>query len=59
MTAKQQTPPLTAGEKARLAVLIARGCKASLAPGNARLVRIEADISRILDGARKRAEKTT
>lgn len=46
-------PKFTAGEKARLAVLIARGAKQSCAPG-ASLRRIEEAIDRIIDGARKR-----
>ncbi|WP_411142553.1 DUF6257 family protein [Streptomyces sp. x-80] len=53
-----QTPPLTVGEKARIAGLTARMCKRHLAGENVDQSDLERRIDRILDGARKRAETT-
>ncbi|MEU7182315.1 MULTISPECIES: DUF6257 family protein [Streptomyces] len=52
-----QTPPLTAGEKARIAGLAARMCKRYLAGEDVDQSDLERRVDRILDGARERAEK--
>ncbi|MFE7664771.1 DUF6257 family protein [Streptomyces celluloflavus] len=52
-----QTPPLTAGEKARIAGLVARMCKRYLAGDDVDQSDLERRVDRILDGARERAEK--
>ncbi|MER7514818.1 DUF6257 family protein [Streptomyces sp. NPDC126499] len=50
-------PKLTAGEHARIALNVARMCKRSLAGENADRSDLERKVDRIIDGARKRAEK--
>lgn len=49
-------PPLTAGEKSKLAWLIARMAKRELAGPNVHQADLQRKFDRILDGARKRAE---
>ena len=53
-----QDPPLTAGEKSKLAWLAVRMCKQSLAGPEVDLSDLQKRFDRILDGARKRAAKT-
>jgi hypothetical protein len=55
--ADDTTPEYTAGEKLRLAALIARGAKRSLAGENVYLADLDRRIERIKDGARKRTKK--
>ncbi|MER7164251.1 DUF6257 family protein [Streptomyces lydicus] len=52
-----QEPPLTAAEKAKVALLTARMCKRSLAGENVHLGDLQRKVDRILDDATKRAEK--
>ncbi len=52
-----QEPPLTAAEKAKVALLTARMCKRSLAGEDVHLGDLQRKVDRILDGAAKRAEK--
>ncbi|MBV9024243.1 MAG: hypothetical protein JO362_10730 [Streptomycetaceae bacterium] len=47
---------LTAGEKARIAWLGVRMCKASIPGDNATVRKYQRDVDRILDRARKRAD---
>lgn len=51
-----QEPPLTAAEKAKVALLTARMCKRSLAGEDVHLGDLQRRVDRILDGAAKRAE---
>ncbi|MFF8314070.1 DUF6257 family protein [Streptomyces lydicus] len=51
-----QEPPLTAAEKAKVALLTARMCKRSLAGENVHLGDLQRKVDRILDDATKRAE---
>ncbi|MFI5803012.1 DUF6257 family protein [Streptomyces sp. NPDC051561] len=51
-------PPLTAGEKARVAYYIARMCKREIAGPDVHQADLQRKVDRILDGARKRAEKS-
>jgi hypothetical protein len=50
-------PQYTTGEKLRLAALIARGAKRSLAGENVYLADLDQRIERIKDGARKRTKQ--
>lgn len=50
-------PQYTTGEKIRLAALIARGAKRSLAGENVYLADLDRRIDAIKDGARKRAKQ--
>lgn len=50
-------PPLTSGEAARVAWLIARMTKRGLAGEDVDLSDLQRKLDRILDGARTRAEK--
>jgi hypothetical protein len=50
-------PEYTTGEKLRIAALIARGAKRSLAGEGVYLADLDRRIERIKDGARKRAKK--
>jgi hypothetical protein len=50
-------PQYTAGEKIRLAALIARGAKRSLAGEGVYLADLDRRIERIKEGARKRTAK--
>ncbi|MFF8900592.1 DUF6257 family protein [Streptomyces lydicus] len=50
-------PPLTAAEKAKVALLTARMCKRSLAGENVHLGDLQRKVDRILDDATQRAEK--
>ncbi|MFI0716241.1 DUF6257 family protein [Streptomyces inhibens] len=52
-----QEPPLTAAEKAKVALLTARMCKRSLAGEDVHLGDLQRKVDHILDGAAKRAEK--
>ncbi|MCZ4123476.1 DUF6257 family protein [Streptomyces sp. H39-S7] len=52
-------PPLTASETARVAWLIARMTKRAVAGEDVDQRDLQRRLDRILDGARKRAEKTT
>ncbi|MFF7230040.1 DUF6257 family protein [Streptomyces sioyaensis] len=47
-------PKLTAGEKARIAGLVARMCKRHVASPNVHQRDLERRVNRILDGARER-----
>jgi hypothetical protein len=47
---------LTAGEKARIAWLMARMCKASIPGDNATVRKLQREVDRILDRARKRSD---
>ncbi|MER7152334.1 DUF6257 family protein [Streptomyces lydicus] len=51
-----QEPPLTAAEKAKVALLTARMCKRSLAGEHVDLGDLQRKVDRILDDATKRAE---
>jgi len=55
--ADDTTPEYTTGEKIRLAALIARGAKRSLAGEGVYLADLDRRIDAIKDGARKRAAK--
>ncbi|MFH9244686.1 DUF6257 family protein [Streptomyces lydicus] len=50
-------PPLTAAEKAKVALLTARMCKRTLAGEHVHLGDLQRKVDRILDDATKRAEK--
>ncbi|MEU4268169.1 DUF6257 family protein [Streptomyces sp. NPDC026092] len=50
-------PKLTAGEHARIALNVARMAKRSIAGDNVHQADLERNVDRILDGARKRAER--
>ncbi|MFG2640794.1 DUF6257 family protein [Streptomyces sp. NPDC048370] len=50
-------PKLTAGEHTRIAYYVARMAKRCLAGENADRSDLERKVNRIIDGARKRAEK--
>jgi hypothetical protein len=50
-------PPLTGAEASRVAWLIARMAKRSIAGEQVDQADLQAKLDRILDGARKRAEK--
>lgn len=52
-----QNPPLTAGEKTKLAWLTARMCKRDIAGHDVDQADLQRKFDRILDGARDRAEK--
>lgn len=54
--AQHQDPPLTALEKARIAGLIGRMCKRSIAGPNVYQADLQRKVDRILDQARKRAQ---
>ncbi|SOE13677.1 hypothetical protein SAMN06272775_4653 [Streptomyces sp. 2323.1] len=47
-------PKLTAGEKARIAGLVARMCKRDMAGPNVHQGDLQRRVNRILDGARER-----
>ncbi|MFH8368865.1 DUF6257 family protein [Streptomyces sp. NPDC018031] len=53
----QHEPKLTAAEKAKVAVLVARMCKRGVAGEDVYQGDLERRIDRIIDGARKREEK--
>ncbi|MFI1160215.1 DUF6257 family protein [Streptomyces sioyaensis] len=53
----QQEPKLTAGEKARIAVLVGRMCKRDLAGPNVHQGDLQRKVDRIIDGAREREKK--
>ncbi|MFD7918880.1 DUF6257 family protein [Streptomyces sp. NPDC059740] len=55
----QHTPPLTAAEKARIAVLVGRMAKRSVAGEQVDCSDLERAMDRILAAARARAEKAT
>ena len=50
-------PPLTAGEAARVALLIGRMAKRGLAGDDVDQADLQRKLDRILEGTRKRAEK--
>ncbi|TKA13178.1 DUF6257 family protein [Actinacidiphila oryziradicis] len=50
-------PQLTAGEVARIALLVGRMCKRSIAGPDVHQADLERRIARIKEGARKRAEQ--
>ncbi|GAA2386978.1 hypothetical protein GCM10010420_07340 [Streptomyces glaucosporus] len=50
-------PRLTAAEKARVTVLVARMCKRNIAGDAVDLSDLQRKVDRILDGARAREEK--
>ncbi|MEU8528505.1 DUF6257 family protein [Streptomyces sp. NPDC048629] len=51
------TPKLTASEKARVALLVARMAKRSIASETVYMRDLERKVERIIDGAQQRAEK--
>ncbi|MEU7699239.1 DUF6257 family protein [Streptomyces sp. NPDC039028] len=53
----QKTPPLTAGEKAKVGWYVARMCKRGIAGETVYQGDLEAKVDRIIDRARDRAEK--
>lgn len=53
----QKTPPLTAGETAKVSWLVARMAKRSIAGADVDQADLLRRMDRILEGARKRAEK--
>ncbi|MFE7582502.1 DUF6257 family protein [Streptomyces gardneri] len=52
-----KNPPLTAGEKAKVTWLVARMCKRGIASETVYQGDLEKKVDRIIDRARKRAEK--
>ncbi|MFD9815029.1 DUF6257 family protein [Streptomyces sp. NPDC059080] len=56
--AKCDDPKLTAGEKAKVTVLVARMCKRDLAGEGVDQSDLERRVDHILDGAREREEKS-
>ncbi|MFJ4879341.1 DUF6257 family protein [Streptomyces sp. NPDC088745] len=56
---KQPAPPLTPGEKAKVAYYVARMCKREIAGPDVYQADLERKVERVLDGARKRAERNT
>ncbi|MEV8587713.1 DUF6257 family protein [Streptomyces sp. NPDC051180] len=51
------TPPLTAGEKAQVGWYVARMCKRGIAGEGVYQGDLEAKVERVIDKARKRADK--
>ncbi|MFD9814487.1 DUF6257 family protein [Streptomyces sp. NPDC059080] len=56
--AKHDDPKLTASEKAKVTVLVARMCKRSVAGEDVDRSDLERRVDQILDGAREREERT-
>ncbi|MFF9848222.1 DUF6257 family protein [Streptomyces litmocidini] len=54
---ESKTPPLTAGEKAKVGWYVARMCKRGIAGESVYQGDLEAKVDRIIDRARDRAEK--
>ncbi|MEV7566356.1 DUF6257 family protein [Streptomyces tanashiensis] len=53
----QKTPPLTAGEKAKVGWYVARMCKRGIAGETVYQGDLEKKVDRVIDRARERAEK--
>jgi hypothetical protein len=51
-------PRLTAGEKAKVAWYVGRMCKRQLAGDNVHQADLQRKVERVIDGARKRDEKS-